>query len=208
MQKGLLLLIIALFCQCQNKFRSLKDSPLVVDKWVYDSECGWFGTMSEEERRKTFPFNEAAKVLLIAYGDYEIEAEREDKTPEKRLKLPILRTFKAFDSVYSAYELKELNQQQLDSLSHFAFNYKPKSEEGVFVKPQIKCYTPRNSILFFDKNDKLFLNIEMCFDCDKIYFTPAQIPSKAFNVRCRDLSFFKAFFKQCNVHYGVDSLKN
>jgi hypothetical protein len=208
MNKGLFLSIIVLFCQCQNKYYSPKDTPSVGDKWVYETECGWFGTMSVEERRKTFPFNEAAKVLLIAYGDYEIEAEREDKTLEKKVKLPILQTFKAFDSVYSAYEIVELNQQQLDSLSHLAFNYKSKVQEGVFVKPQVKCYTPRNSILFFDKHDKLFLNIEMCFECEKIYFTPNEMPSNTFDVRCRDLSLFKVFFKQCNIHYGVDSLKN
>jgi hypothetical protein len=54
-------------------------------------------------------------------------------------------------------------------------------------------YTPRNSILFFDKNDKLFLNIEMCFDCDKIYFTPAQIPSKAFMFVAEICHFSKHF---------------
>jgi hypothetical protein len=204
MKKGLFLLTIVLFCQCQKKYRFPKDP----EKRIIEPECGWFGTMNVEERRKTFPFNEAAKVLLISYGDYEVTIlERDPKLPDNEIKTPILKTFKAFNSVYSAYEIVELNQQQLDSLSHFAFNYKSKMVEGIFTTALRACYTPRNSILFFDKNEKIILNIEMCFECKRIYFTPAQ-PSYAFDARCQDLSLFRAFFKQCNVHYGVDSLKN
>jgi hypothetical protein len=207
MKRGLFLLIIVVFSHCQNKYRFPKDMPPIPENREIVPECGWFGTMSVEEQRKTFPFNEAKKILLIAYGDYEIKAEREEKTLETEAKSPILKTFAAFEKVYSAYEIVELNQQQIDSLSHFALNYKSKVE-GIYTKAHFACYTPRNSILFFDKNEKLILNIEMCFECQRIYFTPAKMPSNAFNAPCQDLDYFKAFFKQCNVHYGIDSLKS
>jgi reverse gyrase len=29
-----------------------------------------------------------------------------------------------------------------------------------------KCYNPRHAILFYDKNDKIYGYIEMCFDCN------------------------------------------
>lgn len=205
LKKGLFLLIIVVFGQCNNRFRLPKDAPPIPQNREIVPECGWFGTMSVEEQRKTFPFNEAAKILLISYGDYEVKiVEPDPKTLENKAKNPILKTFNAFDKVYSAYEIVELNQQQIDSLSHFALNYKNKTEEGITTRTVLGCYEPRNSILFFDKNDKLFLNIEMCFECKQVYFTPATMMSNAFNLPCQDLSFFKAFFKQCNVHYGVD----
>lgn len=51
MKKGLFLLIIVVFCHCQNrrfKANSQKSEQL---------DCGWYGTMKVEERRKLFPFN-------------------------------------------------------------------------------------------------------------------------------------------------------
>ncbi len=36
-------------------------------------KCGWYGKMNTQERRATFPFNEAHKVLLISFPNYEVD---------------------------------------------------------------------------------------------------------------------------------------
>ncbi len=36
-------------------------------------KCGWYGKMNAQERRAVFPFNEAHKVLLISFPNYEVE---------------------------------------------------------------------------------------------------------------------------------------
>jgi hypothetical protein len=164
--------------------------------------------------------------LLISFSDFRSENEPKFKPKSINItetttpwgeqlplinfsnKKAILDTFDILGRAYLAYEVVKLNQEQVDSLSNLAFNYKEDEAKGIFTKSVMGCYTPRNSILFFDKNDKIILNIEMCFECRQIYFYPEK-PPKIFNDFCREeLPLLKDFFKQCNVHYGVDSLKS
>jgi hypothetical protein len=226
MKKGLFLLIIVLFCQCQYKFRLPKDAPPIPKIREIVLECGLFGTMTVEERRRTFPFNEAVKVLLISFQDFRSENEpkfkpkainiTETTTPWGELlplvnsikKKAIVDTFNIFDRAYLAYEVVQLNQEQIDSLSHLLFNYLPKKrrQTGTFT---IKgCYNPRNCILFFDKKNKPIFNMEICFECGNMYYYPSFQGLSFDNMDCRKIEVIKPFFKQCNVHYGVDSLKN
>jgi hypothetical protein len=216
MNKGLFLLIIVVFYNCNRKNTS-----------VYEEEGGWYGKLKVEERRKLFPFNEATKVLLISFPDYENSGLRiEDSivTPwgEKlppiglfhskpsKITKPVLHTFKAFYKQYSAYEIIELNQQQLDSLSHLAFNYKLRKVPKYILRStcDCNCYRPRNAVLFFNKYDELILNFEICFECSQFRFFPSNKPFNLPAIQSINSNLFKDFFKQCNVHYGVDSLKN
>jgi hypothetical protein len=215
MNKGLFLLIIV-FCQCNRK-----------DTGIREELGGWYGKLKVEQRRQLFPFKEATKVLLIAFPDYENSGKQledtivtpwGDKLPPlvqvsgKKAKItkPVLDTIKALYRVYSAYEIVTLNQQQTDSLSNLVFNFKlRRAPKYIFKNTCVcNCYRPRNAILFFDKEDKLILDFEICFQCSQQMFLP---PNRRFNsaeIESIDANLFKAFFKQCNIHYGVDSLKN
>ena len=189
--------------------------------------CGWYGKLKPKERNKVFPFNQAHKVLLISYPDYEIdEYTIWTKTipgdsavtpwgeklppitykyvgykPQPNIKYPILDTFKLFNRIYSAYEIVELNQNQIDSLSHLMLNYTTNRKVKYATRTESCCYKPRNAIIFLNKNGVPIFNDEICFECgrDKIY-------PDAFSL-CSKTELFKAFFKQCNIHYGIDSLK-
>jgi hypothetical protein len=215
MKKGFFLLIITLFCHCSRKTAK-----------VYEEQGGWYGKMKVEERRKLFPFNEAKKVLLISFPDYEnsgLQLEDSIVTPwgEKlppvgfvyskptKITKPVLQTIKAYYKQYSVYEIIELNQQQIDSLSHLAFNYKlQRVPEFTIGGCGCNCYKPRNAILFFDKNGQIILDFEICFQCSQHKFFPSDKSFNAPDIQSINSNLFKDFFKQCNVHYGVDTLKN
>jgi hypothetical protein len=226
MKKGLFLLIIALFCQCQNKYRFPKGMPPISKNKVIDFECGWFGKMSLKEQRQTFPFNKVAKVLLISFSEFRSENEpkykpkainiTETTTPwGEQLPLvnsinrqPIIDTFNIFGRAYLAYEVVKLNQYQIDSLSHLMFNYLPSVNPQIAYRTIRGCYTPRNCILFFDKDNIPIFNMEICFECENMYYYPSFQGLDFDDTDCRKIKVIRPFFKQCNVHFGVDSLKN
>jgi hypothetical protein len=180
--------------------------------------------MKVEERRKLFPFDESEKVLLISYSDFRMENDSKFK-PEIKLttpwgeplpvvnainRVPILDTFRILGREYLAYEVVALNQGQIDSLSHLVFNYKLGKKPPAGLTMTVKgCYNPRNCILFFDKDNTPILNVEICFECKNMYYY-ARSPQNAYlhNSICSKTDLFKAFFKQNNIHYGVDSLRN
>lgn len=57
-----------------------------------------------------------------------------------------------------------------------------------------KCFFPRNAILFYDENDKVFEILEICFECHRIDFNSKQ--SLEINDMCDDFySKLEKFFK-------------
>jgi hypothetical protein len=190
-------------------------------------KCGWYGKMKAEERRKVFPFNQTEKVVLISYPDYEIDENNilvraadyvitpwGEKLPPKnndyieeaqiaKITKPILDTLKLFNRIYSVYEMITLNENQIDSLSHLILNYKRNRKLKYETTSETCCYKPRNAIVFLNKKGEPILNYEICFECNrsKIY------PNNPLYEACSKIELFKDFFKQCAVHYGVDSLK-
>jgi hypothetical protein len=122
--------------------------------------------------------------------------------PKTEIKYPILDTLKLFDRIYSAYEIVELNQNQVDSLSNLMLNYTTNRKLMYETRTESCCYVPRNAVVFLDKNGAAILNYEICFSCGVSKVYPYVLSS-----RCNKIELFKAFFKQCNIHYGTDSLK-
>ncbi len=189
--------------------------------------CGWYGKLTIKERNKVFPFNQARKILLISYPDYEIDPfnvwfkkipgdsvvtpwgeklppityKIVEYKPKADIKYPILDTFRLFNRIYSAYEVVELNQNQIDSLSNLMLNYTTNRKVKYATRTESCCYKPRNAIIFLDKNGIPVLNYEICFDCNREKTYPDKF------IDCAKIALFKNFFKQYGIHYGIDSLK-
>ena len=114
---------------------------------------------------------------------------------------------KDFKSSYKVKEQITLTQEQVDEFSNILINYKVKDE---YKKPLIlneyACYMPRNSVIFFDENEKVICNFEICFECFKTNMFPdyginlySQIEecSSRFDV-------LKNFFKKNGIKYGTE----
>lgn len=184
-------------------------------------KCGWYGKMKTEEQRKVFPFNQAHKVLLISFPNYEVEgiytftlAKPQPiitpwgdtlkpagyEPPVMKITRPILDTIQGLGRIYSIYEMVELNQTQIDSLSHLMLNYKQNKTLKFQTTSVSCCYKPRNAIIFLDKNNQPLLNFEICFEC----FITKVFPTQLNFTECTNFILYNDFFKQCHIHYGVD----
>lgn len=185
-------------------------------------KCGWYGKLSTQEQRTKFPFNKAHKVVIVSFPDYEndgLVTRKKDSVitpwgeflgfnefseqPKVQITRPILDTLKLFKRTYSVYEKVQLNLNQVDSLSNLMLNYK-KNRQLRYGKIEWGCcYRPRNAIIFYDKNDKPFYNLEICFECSmKAIYSYEDTFQE-----CFDFELYRDFFKNCHIRYGVDSLR-
>jgi len=181
---------------------------------------GLYGKKTVEERRATFPFSEAKKVLLVAFPSPNMNVVN-DETGEElkvdsinliRWNVKFIKSFELPErkSKYYATEIVELNQNQIDSLSHILINYKLKKDKlpDEYSFFGIGCYTPRNAILFLDDNDKVLSYIEICFECHQFYQMPKEtiININLFSQleeSFKMIDLVKDFMKANGLKYGV-----
>ena len=183
-------------------------------------KCGWYGKMTLEERRNTFPFNQAHKIVLISYPNYatyytysrdSLTTPWGEKLPFHsssgsyyKITQPIIDTFKVFQRQYLVYEKAELSQNQIDSLSHLLFNFKLNHRVKYTIQYESCCYNPRNSIIFYGKNDVPIFIYEMCFECFERKFF-AEKNNFENLIGCMNSELYKDFFKQCHIKYGIET---
>ncbi|MFY8182059.1 MAG: hypothetical protein ACOVLG_09805 [Flavobacterium sp.] len=180
---------------------------------------GLYGKKTVEERRAIFPFSEAKKVLLVAFPSPNMIFVDEDDNRIEIDSLNLIRgnfnIIKSFElparkSKYYATEIVQLNQNQIDSLSHILINYKLKKDKlpKEYVVFGIGCYTPRNAILFLDDNDKVLSYIEICFECHQFYQNPKEtiVNFNLFSMleeSFKMIDLIKDFMKINGIKYGV-----
>ena len=177
-------------------------------------ECGFFGTKTVEERNSIFPFSEAEKVLLISYPNAEAYGLRiRDSINLSHYGYKIKKEFVYHDSLnlkmFDATKVVILKTKSINMLSNLMYNfdYRVIDQEKPNNISYALCYTPRNAILFLDKNEKVISVIEICFECDKYYLFPKSEELKdVLGLECDErLSFFRKMFDD----YGFkDSKKN
>ena len=181
---------------------------------------GLYGKKTVEERRATFPFSEAKKVVLVAFpSPYAVfEDEKDDMLKKDSVDivgwgLNVVKTFKLpkRETKYIATEMIELNQNQIDSLSHILINYKLKNDKlpETYTVYASGCYEPRNAILFLDSNNTVISYFEICFEChqfsqlpmDKTIINMNTISNLPEAVKMLDL--IREFMKSCGIKYGI-----
>lgn len=178
-----------------------------------------YGKKAVEERRATFPFSNAKKILLVAFLNsinsiVEVDGVliTNDSLKLINMHFNIIKSFELPErkNKYYATEIVQLNQNQIDSLSHILINYKLKKDKlpKEYVVFGIGCYTPRNAILFLDANDKILYYIEICFECHQFYQNPKEtivnfnlfsMLEKSFKM----IDLIKDFMKINGIKYGV-----
>lgn len=192
-------------------FNCFSQNPKI--KW------GLYGKKTVEERRATFPFSDAKKVLLVAFPNpinsiVEVDGVliTNDSLKLINMHFNIIKSFELPErkNKYYATEIVQLNQNQIDSLSHILINYKLKKDKlpKEYVVFGIGCYTPRNAILFLDDNDKVLSYIEICFECHQFYQNPKEtiVNFNLFSMleeSFKMIDLIKDFMKINGIKYGV-----
>ena len=176
-------------------------------------ECGFFGTKTVEQRNSIFPFSEAEKVLLISYPNSEAyQSKRKDSVGLSEYGYKIEKEFIFHDSLkvklYDATKIVELKSKTIKELSNLMFNYdyKIKANDSLLTISVVDCYTPRNAIIFLDKNEKVISVLEICFECIQYYLFPTSKEFKdVLGLECdKRLGYFRKMFDD----YGFENSKN
>lgn len=171
MIKKIFLILFALcfsFCFSQKKKKKPHESEILDTHINRD-----FKPTTFNNRIKKFPFNRASKIKLVSYNlDFKKEPIYTPppigdsiaiKNYENR-KFPIKISDILFDeNLKGAQQQKNLNLLEIKELSNIIFNECTKYMIGLISTSG--CYFPRNAILFYDEDDKIFAYLEICFQC-------------------------------------------
>ncbi|MBL7813688.1 MAG: hypothetical protein JNL70_01695 [Saprospiraceae bacterium] len=210
--------------------------PKDSSKWSYTRErryensikCTLGTKYTAEQRRETFPFNKAKKVLFISYQNREFGIETvkwdtfigSDGTPiilsnidqevcelkKNNKKWGYLDTdtsqkFKIYPN-YCAIESVEFNANQVDTLSNILLNYQlNKTPLNHF---SVACYTPRNAILFLNEKNQVVALIEICFECFQMKFSYGEDYPLICDCHCGvRLEAVRELFANYGIKYGI-----
>ncbi len=121
-------------------------------------QCLKTDLLSVVERNKNYPFNKAKRIELISFND-----------PSSDFTIP-LPVKKGKLDPSKVCEQKTLDINQINELTNILFNIgrTPVPHLAYTVASTgASCYEPRNGIVFFDSNDRVFEYIEICFGCQR-----------------------------------------
>ena len=179
---------------------------------------GLYGKKTVKERRATFPFNEAKKVLLISFQDPNMHVENDSGERLKvdslnliRWKYKFIKSFELPESKtkYFATEIVDLSQNQIDNLSQILLNYKFKKNKLSNLTLTPTSSYPKNAILFLNSNNKVFSYIQFCSEGYQF----SQMPNETipyFNVfsynreSWKMIDLIRDFFKSNGIKEGFE----
>lgn len=180
-----------------------------------ESQCVRINNFSVEERNQNYPFSQSKKILFVSYKESiekleSFQRKKSNINSEEFIYGEIMsKYFKFLKYDYSRYdpdcfeEKIELNEDQKNELTDIIYNIGKNIDTN--LRTGSGCYTPRNAILFFDENDKLFEYFIICFSCNVI--SPS-VTSFSFNDDCAEkLTFLKDLFAKAGIQYGVTNKK-
>jgi len=135
-------------------------------------------------RIKNYPFNKAAKIKIVSYNlkftkqtSYEpipIPRTKEDSVKVREIvnrpKSIDFRDILETQSEKVIDQSKTLNLSEISNLTHLLFN--TCNKYIIIEHSQSGCFFPRNAVVFYDNNDKIFEIMEICFECGGIETYP------------------------------------
>jgi hypothetical protein len=162
--------------------------------------CARTSNKSFSARVKNYPFNLAARVLLVSYVG--LEPVKTGDTAYVNKGLP-----RENDSIcYSKLkEIKTLTLPQVDQLTDILYNYgyaERRQAGRVYIGTINMCYDPHNAILFISAEGKPLGYIELCFLCSRHEESDG---IKLGEMCDQKMNMIKEFFRKAGVDYGVAS---
>ncbi|BAU53620.1 alpha/beta fold hydrolase [Mucilaginibacter gotjawali] len=150
-----------------------------------DDDCVFTNHYSVAERLKKYPFSKALKIVAVSFRY--MDRRREYLTNDSvkiyddgiHAKVPDSLLHKnPFDIQYesglhvknqklnysSLIEIQNLSGKQIEKFTNLIYNTTVRKQTD-YADPGYTCYSPRNAIVFFDKNGKVYDYLEVCFEC-------------------------------------------
>ncbi|HEY9196848.1 MAG TPA: hypothetical protein VIM77_11305 [Mucilaginibacter sp.] len=170
--------------------------------------CLFTGRYTLAQRLKTYPYSKASKIMAVAYfGGGEPNREIRIDTPERKLSYEETQHYKGlvienqqldYSTLMGA---KILNKTQIEELTNIVFNYEYSGMKNYPSTGFAVCFDPRNSIIFFDKDGKIFDHLDICFACHRY---DSQSRKLGIGTECTQKFDMPAkFFIKSGVPYGT-----
>ena len=100
----------------------------------------------------------------------------------------------------SIIEIKELNYEQIGKLTNVIYNTTVRKPSN-YVSPGFDCYTPRNALIFYDRNGRIFDYLEICFECMRDESQSHKVTIGTYCNQKYDL--LKGLFIKFGIKYGT-----
>jgi hypothetical protein len=170
----------------------------------YD-DCVFNNMFSLQQRLAKYPFSKANKIVAVSYQC--CESPRDVLIDDTIARQP--------DTVFqsglhveggklnysSLKEIKTLDQHQISRLTNLIYNtaHRKNASRMPYLGPS--CYNPRNALLFYNKEGKIYDYLEVCFECEKISSLSKRI---TVGTDCtQKLDLFKKFLVDAGIKYGT-----
>lgn len=165
-------------------------------KLEFSSDLDCFYQDNSNKIKDTFPFSEADKIEIVAFGE-DFEARMSIKNEIfQLLQVPRMGdTIKINNRKVKFREINVLNEQEVKELFSILFNYQTPDGNSVVAD----CYEPHHAILFY-KAGKAIDFLELCFHCRNY----RNSEKDSFNGFCLETySRLERFFKSIGVESEV-----
>jgi len=186
-----------------------------------DEDCIYTLKYTVTQRLKLYPFSKAAKIEAVSYRYMDPRRQNSINDSIKiyddsiRTKTPdsLWRTFPP-ETKYesglhiknqklnhsSLIEIKQLDAKQIENLTNLIFNTTTKKTTN-YPHTGYTCYAPRNALIFYDKNGKVYDYLEICFECNQFRSLYDKIFIGSYCNQKFDL--FKQFFIDVGIQHGT-----
>jgi hypothetical protein len=198
----LFLLIPFIVCAQQKSQRRLK-VPSSSKEWgvgdkLAEKEYQCFNSdkYNAKQRLSFFPFNGAVTIKLVSFAD------------TNKIYTPIRVNNFSIDE-RKVIESRVLSKNGIDSLTNILYNVGRTPVKGVRITIAdlgANCYEPRNAILFINDEGVITQYIELCFGCNKYYFSSSKI--RMMETCEQKYDMLKAFFLKQGINYGPTKPQN
>lgn len=165
----------------------------------YD-DCVFNNRFSLAQRLAKYPFSKAMKIIAVSYSDANPREFQSKSKTDTNFKTGL--NIKNKRLYYSSLkEIIQLKPKQIVELSNIIYNTAYRRKDEVNYSMQGKCFEPRNALIFYDKHNRIFDYVEVCFECHNFSSLSDQITIGTVCTQKYDL--LKQFFVNSGIKYGT-----
>ena len=168
-----------------------------------DDDCIFTNKLTVVERLKRYPFSKASRIFIVSYRAFKKNRDIliDDTLPRKPdTSTAGLDIYEGKLRYSSIIEIKQLNQEQINNLTNIIYNTNYR-KPSAFSMINYSCFNPRNAVIFYDKEGKIFDYLQVCFECQEYRSQSEKIDVGTYCDQKFDL--LKQFFLDVGLKYGT-----
>ncbi len=139
-----------------------------------------------EERMNFYPFKQAKKIEIVSFKR---EKMRYHKEEDGSFKIDFAKCL----------ERRLFDPKKAERLNEIMFDYQCNKD----CIESFKCYIPRNAVLFYDENNKIFAYFEICFQCHTTTFQSAVKIDNDFAMSDNKFELLRNLLIEVGITYGT-----